>query len=235
MLSKEKVNRCGDLLRNWWRDTGELVDEGDFSEAFQVLWSFRSGFQYPMQKTAVGLRSFVHRESDRIVVAQRLKRLPQIIHKLDRMPKTKLARMEDIGGCRAILRDRGEIDGVMRRIRRNWDVKRERDYIAEPKPSGYRGVHVVIERDHHRVEVQLRTPGQQDWAENVERWAGRYRLPLKDEQGPDEVLQWLRMAADGIAADELGARLPVDFRREFAEARRAVRRWVQEREQGASR
>lgn len=233
MHSKEKVNRCGELLRAWWTSSDPWSDA--VGDAYDVLWDFRRGFQYPMQKTAVGVRQFVRGESSQVVVAQRLKRLPQIIHKLNRMPSTKLARIEDIGGCRAILVTRSEIDGVMKRIRRNWDVKRERDYIEQPKPSGYRGVHAVVERDGRRIEIQLRTPGQQDWAENVERWAGRYRIPLKDEQGPAEVLNWFRLAADGIASEELGISLPVDFAEKFGEARTDVQRWVHEREQEAKR
>ncbi len=184
MLSKGEVNRAGDLLRRWLAFETDDSDATAVRDAFAVMIEFRGGFQNPMKKTAVGVRQFVARESSQVIVAQRLKRLPQIIHKLGRMPDTKLARMEDIGGCRAVLIDRREIDGVLARIDKNWDVKRRRDYIADPKPFGYRGVHAVIERDGHRIEIQLRTRGQQDWANTVERWAGRYRLPLKDEQGP---------------------------------------------------
>lgn len=193
----------------------------------RVVREFRQGFQYPMQKTAVGLRQFVQRESDRVIVAQRLKRLPQIIHKLVRMPDTKLARMEDIGGCRAILNSRNEVLGVLDRIENRWAVKRVRDYAANPKPSGYRGVHVVVERDAHRIEIQLRTPGQQAWAEAVERVAGRYRLPLKDEAGPEAVLDWLRLAAEGIDADERLVELDVDFEDRFREARDRAAEWMQ--------
>ena len=230
MLSKGEVNRAGDLLRRWWGFETDDSHADAVHEAFRVLFEFRRGFQNPMKKTAVGVRQFVARESEQLIVAQRLKRLPQVVHKLGRMPDTKLARMEDIGGCRAILSNRDEIEGVLARINKNWDVKRQRDYIETPKSSGYRGVHVVIERDDHRIEIQLRTRGQQDWANTVERWAGRYRLPLKDEQGPDDVLEWFRLAAEGIAHDELGTPLGVDFEKRFREAQLKVARWQARRE-----
>lgn len=233
MHSKGEVNRAGDLLRKWWTFDTDDSHEVAVRNAFGVLFDFRRGFQNPMKKTAVGVRQFVMQESSQVIVAQRLKRLPQIVHKLSRMPDTKLARMEDIGGCRAILDDRAEIEGVLARINKNWDVKRHRDYIEDPKSSGYRGVHVVIERDGHRIEIQLRTRGQQDWANTVERWAGRYRLPLKDEQGPAEVLGWFRLAAEGIAHDELGTPLTVDFDQRFKEAQRKVARWQARREEEA--
>ena len=200
MVSKGEVNRCGSRLRDYRSGVLPLADPEEIAAAERVVREFRAGFQYPMRKTTVGLRQFVQRESGSVIVAQRLKRLPQIIHKLVRMPETNLARMEDIGGCRAILANRDEVLRVLARIQKNaWNVKRVRDYAEQPKASGYRGVHVVIERDGHRVEIQLRTPGQQAWAEAVERTAGRFRLPLKDETGPEPVLRWLNLAAEGIA------------------------------------
>lgn len=165
MASKAEINRCGDRLRELLvlatsSEPAEVTQS--HVDAIRTVQAFRAEFQYPTTKTAVGLRQFVARESSEILVAQRLKRLPQIINKLVRMPGSKLARMEDVGGCRAVLPGgRREIDAVLKRIRRNWVVKRERDYIVRPKPTGYRGVHVVIERDGRRVEIQLRTPAQQ--------------------------------------------------------------------------
>jgi ppGpp synthetase/RelA/SpoT-type nucleotidyltranferase len=176
-----------------------------------------------MQKVAVGVRQFVQRESSAIIVAQRLKRFPQIVNKLVRMPGTKLARMEDIGGCRAILPGgRSEIDGVLRRIRHNWAVTRVRDYIDQPKDTGYRGVHVVVERDDHRVEVQLRTPGQQEWANAVERTGGRLKLNLKDGAGPADLVLYFKLAADGIARQEAGLPRDEAFEATFAQVRAQV-------------
>jgi hypothetical protein len=95
--SKGQINRCGDTLRDFL--TGELaLDDADLTDAILVVQTFRATFQYPMQKVAVGVRQFVQRESTAIIVAQRLKRLPQMANKLVRMPDTKLARMEDGDG-----------------------------------------------------------------------------------------------------------------------------------------
>lgn len=224
--SKSEINRCGERLRDWWADSDWGLE--DLSDELEAVWEFRGGFSYPTQKVAVGLRQFVQRESATVVVAQRIKRLPQIVHKLVRFPETRLARMEDVGGCRAVLAGgRAEVEGVLARIERNWDVKRLRNYTSEPKSSGYRGVHVVVERDGHRVEVQLRTVGQQEWGEQVERLAGRHRLPLKDEEGPDELLDWLRLAAEGIARSEAGLPLDIQFEARFSAARKRAQRWLQ--------
>lgn len=200
--------------------------DGDVLKAWTVAQEFRSGFQYPMTKVAVGLRQFVGREAADVVVAQRLKRMPQVINKLVRFPETNLARMEDVGGCRAVLSGGlPEMHGVLRRIRRNWDVKRLRDYVAEPKESGYRGIHVVVQRDDCRIEIQLRSQGQQAWADAVERTAGRWSLPLKDGRGPEELLLYFRLAGEGIAADEQGLPLSPQFATRFAAVRQDVQHY----------
>jgi ppGpp synthetase/RelA/SpoT-type nucleotidyltranferase len=45
------------------------------------------------------------------------------------------------------------------------------------------------------IEIQLRTPWQQEWATLVEDIDGAMRLTLKDESGPDELLRYLRALA----------------------------------------
>ncbi len=74
----------------------------------------------------MGLKSMVRSECPelkepgaRVPVAQRLKRREQIINKLARLDSMRLWTMGDIGGCRAVLPNRQQVDGVLRRIRKN--------------------------------------------------------------------------------------------------------------------
>lgn len=169
----------------------------------------------------------VSREADDVIVSQRLKREPQIINKLVRQPGMLLARIEDIGGCRAVLPSPDAVAGVEQRIRKRWEVKRYRDYVDEPKVGGYRAVHLVTERDGMRIEVQLRTKGQQEWADTVESFAGHYDLPLKDESGPAVVLDFFKRAGEGIYCDEYLVPVPDGFADRYREAAQAVRDWMQ--------
>lgn len=229
MTSKGEINRCGELLRKWGSpEADSLFAETEIDAALEILREFRKSFQYPMQKTAVGVRQFVKAESTSVVVAQRLKRLPQIIKKLVRMPKTKLARMEDVGGCRAILRDQDEVSRVFDRIDQSWVVIRTHDYVTTPKSSGYRAVHVVVERDDKRIEVQLRTPGQQAWADGVDQLVNRYDLPLKDEMGPPALLDWLKLAAEGIEARERHVDLGVAWEARYRPVVERASQWIDE-------
>lgn len=215
--SRTQVDKAGRLLRDWWRTPAGSEEEKSFDEdvlveGFAVVVAYRSNFQDPLKKVTVGLRQFVERESGEVIVGQRLKRNPQILNKLNRFGSMRLTQMEDIAGCRAILPGgRSEVAGVLRRIKRNWEVLRIDDYTASPKPTGYRALHVVVRRDDHPVEIQLRTSAQHEWAEAVERWAGVTRLPLKDGEGPSDLLTYLDLVGWGISEDEQDRRPNQEF------------------------
>jgi putative GTP pyrophosphokinase len=138
--SRNAINRAGEHLRRWPGDLAEAPPD-----AFTALIAFRESFQTPLTKTAMGLRSMVctecglERKGVRVPVAQRLKRREQIGRKLTRFQQMQLWTMGDIGGCRAVLPTRQHVDGVLRRIRKNWNVQgRVRDYRDEPTENGYR-------------------------------------------------------------------------------------------------
>ncbi len=133
-----------------------------------------------------------------------------MVHKLRRKPGMNLARMGDIGGCRVLLSDGHEVERIFRHLRCQWSVpdNRIKDYITRPQDTGYLGVHLYTYRDERQIEVQLRTLGQHDWAQNVERIALVTGWPLKDGEGPETVLQFYRLAGEIIAAQEVG--LPAD-------------------------
>jgi putative GTP pyrophosphokinase len=206
--SKSQIDKAGRRLKKWLLDPHApdlSVDQTEMMRALRTLNWFRYQHEYPLRKTTVGLRGFVGRETIAApVVAQRLKRLPTIINKLARQPSMALTRMEDIGGCRAIIERPNEVDGVVKRIRRNWDVVRFRDYRTEPKETGYRAVHVIVRRDGRMIEIQLRSPGQHRWAAIVEQTGARLRFELKDGEGPPELVRYFSVAADMIALQEAG-------------------------------
>jgi Region found in RelA / SpoT proteins len=78
-------------------------------------------------------------------------------------------------------------------------LREEDDYIARPKPDGYRSHHLMFNfrdrrnagiHDGRRIEVQLRTRLQHSWATAVEA-VGLFRgEDLKGNQGNPK---WLRL------------------------------------------
>lgn len=203
----------------------------DTIDAFAAMIAFRESFQLPLKKTVMGLRSMVcgecpelKRQGGRVPVAQRLKRREQIINKLTRIENMQLWMMGDIGGCRAVLPARQQVDGVLRRIRKNWDLHgRIRDYRDEPAESGYRAVHAIVVRDGRMIEIQLRDPREHQWALAVERTGARLSIGLKEGEGPDDLKEYFRLASLGMYLESHGEVPTDEFVRAFDAARqRAV-------------
>lgn len=229
-ISRTRLDRAGAELRRFW--LGDSVQAPpDVVRAYMDLIAFRETFQAPLNKTVLGLRSMVCSEwpelkapGSRIPVVQRLKRREQVIFKLTRLPDSKLSNMGDIGGCRAILEDWGQVDGVVRRIRKNWTLQgRIRDTRHEPAPSGYRGVHVIVVREGRRIEIQLRVPREHEWAVAVERTGNRLGIPLKEGLGPADLKEYFRLASLGMYLEAVGAEVPPTLDAEFEALKVRVR------------
>ncbi len=227
--SKNQINKCGELVRGAWHD-GVDASDADLERALTVIEAFRAAHSYPLVKVRLGLQSMIRTEIAHEAIGQRLKRVPRIVRKLHRTSQTStgttaLARLEDIGGVRAVLADGAELDRVRSRIERNWskDFKRDpRDYIVNPKDIGYRAVHIVVKRDDRPIEVQLRTRGQQQWADAIEAADARLGMNLKDGNGPDEMIDYFGAAGEVIYRREYGLEIPSELRARFDAARGAV-------------
>ncbi len=142
------------------------------------------------------------------IVAQRLKRLPSIVAKLRRFQNMKLSRMQDIGGLRAVLRSLDKVHALEEQYRSSrffHELVSSDDYIAKPKRSGYRSVHLVYRYRNPRVaaydglliELQFRTQLQHAWATAVETVGTFIKQALKSSEGPEE---WLRFFSHTGAA-----------------------------------
>lgn len=183
---------------------GELVDYPKQRAALEVLRRFRAAHATPLTKANMGLRSVVRTEGCRVEVSQRLKRVATILDKLTREPTMQLANMQDIGGCRAVLENIGEVRRVQKRFSKNRPPSRVNDYVDGPRSSGYRAVHLVVEYDDRNIEVQLRTWVMHEWAFTVERLGGRLQADLKSGRGPRPVLELLEAISQAMALEERG-------------------------------
>lgn len=73
----------------------------------------------------------------------------------------------DVNALRIIVDDIDACYGVLSVIQHVFKAKPEafEDYIAQPKPNGYRSIHMVIEDRGHIVEIQIRTHRMHEEAE----------------------------------------------------------------------
>lgn len=142
-----QYNKAGKVLVNGDHD-GMNIDQ-----ALDIINNWRSSHYHPLNTFQWRLRRKAQAVDGNSLVAQRIKRLYSIKHKLDRFPTMRLVQIQDIGGCRAIVSTVEHLQKLVD-IMANRDENRsgrglkhklidEKDYITSPKISGYRGVHLV--------------------------------------------------------------------------------------------
>lgn len=217
-FTKGEVNRAGRFLADLRRADRVANDADDLrrGEAWEILAWWRSLHARPLSAVAANLRYHVDRGSGRIngriEVTQRLKRIPTLVDKLDR-ERGNVTQMQDIGGVRAVLPGLKQVYVVRRRLLKSWIVIRERDYIAEPKESGYRALHLIVRRRGYPIEVQLRTIGQDMWANSVEDTGHELGIGFKFGEGDPRAHELFASVAEMIAAFDRGEVSSVKLRR----------------------
>jgi len=116
--------------------------------------------------------------------------------------------LNDIAGIRVICSFVGDIYDISKMLTRQDDIKliEEKDYIKNPKPNGYRSLHLVVEvpiffSDHEalvKVEVQIRTIAMDFWA------SLEHKLYYKTSgQSPIHITNDLKECADLIASTDM--------------------------------
>lgn len=218
MPSKRQVNVAGEHIRDYLGGA-QAVTETEALEAVDLVRLHRAGHATPLRRVAANLRYYVdqHSSGRPIVVGQRLKRVATIVDKLQRQPRMQLARMHDIGGCRAVVGTEDEILDIATHLRRRWTVVRDYNYMAAPKPhSGYRAFHLVVEKNDYLIEVQLRTHVQHRWAELIEVVDRRNPdFDLKGGSAPAELVEYYRLGSELLAAEERGEQADSDVVERF--------------------
>ena len=187
---------------------GEPEDE--WLEAARLVDVWRASHSRPLNTFQVNLRRRVGRGG---VVAQRLKRLPSIIAKLVRLPRIRLSQMQDIGGCRAVVAeadDAFDLAGELAASRIRHELVRYNNYIAHPRASGYRSLHLVYAYNSERttrwqglnVEIQIRSELQHQWATAVETVGAFIGDDLKSNVGDPTWLRFFALMSTVIAQRE---------------------------------
>lgn len=151
---------------------------------------------------------------ENVLVVERLKRLDSIIGKLSRESGMDLWRMQDLGGCRVVLPTVEDVykfaDSFMKsRIRHEY--KRTYDYIATPKRSGYRSLHLVYQYHSDKtetynknmlIEIQIRTHLQHIWATALETMGLFTKQALKAGQGDEHIKRFFVLVSSLFALRE---------------------------------
>lgn len=200
--------------------SGNLVWGAELNAALDIINNWRSAHSFPLNTFAVRLRRKGHEIDPECLIAQRIKRLSSIEHKLDRFPKLPLSQMQDIGGCRAVMSTVEKVQDLVKVYTVGSDLKhtllRVDDYMACPQASGYRGVHLIFKYfsdkntvyNDLKIEIQVRSQYQHAWATAVETVGTFQKQALKSSIGEARWLRFFALMGTAIALFEGTA--PVD-------------------------
>ena len=198
--------------------TGDAVRTRDALEKFRRLMSYyKCAIMEVETKFKVLDEQFSSRHERNPIdtIKSRLKSPESILEKLSRkdFPKTFASlekNLTDIAGVRVICSFKDYIYMLADCLLKQDDVKliTAKDYIKNPKPNGYRSLHLIIEtpiflQDEKRfmkVEVQLRTIAMEFWA-NLEHKL-RYKKNLPPELAASTAKRLLACAEKSAQLDE---------------------------------
>jgi len=175
---------------------------GNPADCLAIIDNFRASHAHPLNTFHTTLKNRAQKLAPKALVVQRIKRLDSIAAKLRTKSSMRLTQMQDIGGCRAVM----PTVQLVRRLEATYvnsplvhTLSNSKDYIATPKPTGYRGVHLMYAFAGAsspyaglKLEIQIRTQLQHKWATAVEAAETFTGQALKSNLGSEE---WRRFFA----------------------------------------
>ncbi len=194
--SKGDYVRLGDKLKGF--DTLSEIPIDDL----EMLQTFRTSYKEPLSQVFEILRNSIQKVDKKAIITYRIKRIESIISKLKRLEKTQLPRIEDIAGCRCILKSNDQVYKLKKILNNQLYIKSDRnDYIANPKSDGYKSLHLIVQtkdRKSNPIEIQLRCEKDHNWATLVEITDQIYDTKIKELGNEKELGRILYLLSIGI-------------------------------------
>lgn len=210
--------------------SGDIAHMRDLFEKFRRLMSY---YRCAMMETETKFKvldeqfSTHHARNPIDTIKTRLKSLESIMEKLERrsLPRSLTSieqNLNDVAGVRIICPFKDDIYMLADCFLKQDDVElvTSKDYIKNPKPNGYRSLHLIIGipvflqqgKRQMRVEVQLRTIAMEFWANLEHELRYKKNLPPELIQSTakrlydcaersallDDEMQRVRLAIEGI-------------------------------------
>jgi len=183
---------------------------------YELIKPYEDVNQILMTKLQILNHSIYNKDSGKPIhhIQNRIKKKKSIEEKLERLDLTDSVmnakdRLMDIAGIRVICFFPEEIYDLLQSLKRQSDliVIKERDYIKDPKASGYRSYHIVFgvpihcldAMEYYPVEIQFRTLSMDFWA------SMEHRICYKKDR-PDEAVVRKEMLQYAMALELIESR-----------------------------
>lgn len=185
-MTNGEINRLGDQVR------AEYITDSLQEKTLNELQHYRTSHKDSLARVFNALCILNRKMGKQNIVTYRIKRFESIIGKLYRYPKMEFSRMWDIGGCRCIVNNNEEVYRLKDLIEKSESliIRKEKDYIKDPQPEGYKSLHLYISLKNDTktvVELQIRNKEDHNWATLVEITDLLFDAKLK-EYGKDKEL-----------------------------------------------
>lgn len=221
--SKNQIEKAGRSIRH-----GCVGEER--KDAILKIQNYRETHLYPLMLIKNHLAQSTKKVAKQGIIARRLKMLSTIIDKLERPTldgdkenSIEITRMQDIGGCRAIVSNLKQLNELHERLKNSRSVHqiiRTNNYLV-PKESGYGGIHIIYscflgseeenEWKKTKIEVQLRTELQHSWATSLEIIDTLEGIKLKTStEGHPQWRRFFKISGMLVAHTEKACLIPQD-------------------------
>ena len=207
--TRKEIDKAGRVIAS---TTSDLLD---YAEAVVKVDDWRKLHLPVIELLSGNISELLARNGIRVAFSsQRLKRMTSIKEKLTRSSNMGLGGVQDIGGARFVFDDMDSLlqakDCIAKATFPDFSLDHDLyDYISQPKESGYRSIHFVYryskpesDWDGMRVELQIRTKLQHDWATAVETAELISQSSLKASLGDQTWLDFFKLVSAIFARKE---------------------------------
>lgn len=192
------ANRLGIAQLKWELEdlAFRFLEPDEYHRIARDLNETRRARQQAIDQAVASLRAALGPEAADAHIEGRPKHIFSIHRKMLAKGLT-LEGLHDLLAIRVIVSTEAACYTVLARAHALWTPVPSEfdDYIARPKPNGYRSLHTVVALDErHRLEVQIRTRAMHDAAEYGVAAHWRYKEGTGDAVGGtfDERIAWVR-------------------------------------------
>ena len=192
-LSNSEIDQLGDRLRNNCIEDGDLEKLDKFRQTYSDIDAQVYKFIEDTLKTSVD-------KLEPAITKRKRKTRQSIVDKLYRQKKLRLSQMQDIAGCRIVVR--GGTQAACQANKQLINAFEEKQLKIQSKPrnkDGYRAIHLIVKINKKSYEIQLRTLAQDVFANLVERLSDKdntLKYGGSDKEQP--VLKKLKALSDTL-------------------------------------
>lgn len=208
-LSQELISIGNPVVKAMWDQSAKILNS--MIEFKELMMMYNCAVKEIKTKFEVLNTEFKTRYQRNPInfINTRLKRTASIVEKMEKrnIPFTVENienHINDVAGVRVICSYVDDIYFIAKALTQQDDIKliEQKDYIAHPKPNGYRSLHLIVsvpvffaeQKKHVKVEVQIRTIAMDSWA-SLEHQL-RYKHQITDEA---EIVGQLKECANIIS------------------------------------